>query len=145
MIQPATTADYPEIIGVWELSVRATHDFLPEDYLQEIKSLLPAILPQLPVYTFKKDDGTIVGFAGVAGDKIEMLFLHPDHRGKGIGKQLLNFCTGELKASKVDVNEQNIQAVGFYNNMGFMQTGYQALDGLGRPFPILLMELKHDA
>ena len=30
MIVPATENDYPAIIELWELSVRATHHFLPE-------------------------------------------------------------------------------------------------------------------
>jgi hypothetical protein len=45
MINSASQRDYPAIIGLWELSVRASHLFLPEDYLQRIKKLLPSILP----------------------------------------------------------------------------------------------------
>jgi putative acetyltransferase len=142
MIQIATAEDYPAIIHLWELSVRATHDFLPEDYLQEIKQLLPEILPQLPVYCWKTVDGVITGFAGVAAEKIEMLFIHPAARGKGIGKQLTGFCIKDLGAWKVDVNEQNKQAIGFYERMGFVQTGFEPLDGMGRAFPLLLMELR---
>ena len=141
MIRHAEMDDYPAIKELWELSVRATHDFLPEDYLQEIKLLLPSILPQVPLYLICCDDGSILGFAGVVEQKIEMLFLHPDSRGQGLGRKLTEYCIQELGANKVDVNEQNEQAVGFYKKMGFRVFNRQELDSLGRPFPILEMQL----
>lgn len=141
MITTATVTDHAALIDLWELSVRATHDFLPEEYLQEIKQLLPGILPQVPLYVWKDAAGKIAGFAGVADGKIEMLFIHPADRGKGTGKMLTHYCIHELKASKVDVNEQNKQAIGFYEKLGFRQTGYSEVDGLGRNFPLVLMEL----
>jgi putative acetyltransferase len=40
-----------------------------------------------------------------------MLFVDPVARGKGIGKLLMQYAIEEHKISKVDVNEQNEQAV----------------------------------
>lgn len=140
MIIAATEKDYPIIAGVWELSVRATHHFLPESYLQEIKTLLPSIFPHVAIYTWRDSNGVIKGFAGVADHKIEMLFVHPGSMGQGIGRQLTDFCINVLKAGKVDVNEQNEEAALFYKKMGFVLVGRQELDGLGRPFPLLQME-----
>ena len=45
-------------------------------------------------------------------------------------------------ASKVDVNEQNEQALGFYKHIGFSVTGRSPLDGQGKPYPLLHMTLK---
>lgn len=140
MIRKATEKDYPGIIRIWEASVRATHDFLPEDYLQKIKELLPSILPEVPVFVHESNN-TIDGFLGVAENKIEMLFLDPAKRGKGIGSMLTHYAINELQAYKVDVNEQNEQATGFYKRMGFAVTGRTETDGLGKPFPILQMSL----
>ena len=42
-----------------------------------------------------------------------------------------------MEATKVDVNEQNEQAVGFYLKMGAEVIGSSELDGLGKPFPLL--------
>jgi putative acetyltransferase len=50
MISSASQRDYPAIIELWELSVRASHLFLPEDYLQRIKNLLPSTLPTVKVF-----------------------------------------------------------------------------------------------
>ncbi len=141
MITAATEKDYPEIIDVWEQSVRATHHFLPEEYLQQIKTLLPSIFPAVQLFV-AQDDNKITGFLGVAEKKIEMLFIHPDSRRKGIGKQLTEFAIQELQANKVDVNEQNEQATGFYQREGFVVIGREETDGLGKPYPLLLMELR---
>ncbi len=141
MIIKALEKDYDEIARVWEASVRATHHFLPEDYLQEIKALLPVIFPAIPMYIFRNNQDAIEGFLGVKDHKIEMLFIRPEARRKGIGRILTDFAIHELKADKVDVNEQNGQAVAFYLRMGFVVEGRSEEDGMGRPFPLLQMKL----
>jgi putative acetyltransferase len=141
MINSASQRDYPAIIELWELSVRASHLFLPEDYLQKIKNLLPSILPTVKLFVhFDKYDQTITGFLGVSDEKIEMLFIHPAKRGQGIGRLLNQFAVEQLQTYKVDVNEQNKQAVSFYKKIGYKVVGRAEVDGLGKPFPILQME-----
>jgi len=141
MINSAIQRDYPAIIGLWELSVRTSHSFLPEDYLQRIKNLLPSILPSVKLFIhFDKDNKTITGFLGVSEEKIEMLFIHPAKRGQGIGSLLNKFAVEQLNTRKVDVNEQNEQAVGFYKKIGYKVVGRTEVDGLGKPFPLLQME-----
>lgn len=141
-ISPATEKDYPAMIDLWELSVRATHHFLPEDYLQQIRALLPSIFPAIPIYAIRDGQQKIHGFLGVADQKIEMLFIHPDSRGRGIGKSLTGFAIDRLNADKVDVNEQNEQATGFYEKMGFITIGRTDTDGMGKPYPLLQMKLR---
>ena len=140
MINSASQRDYPAIIELWELSVRASHLFLPEDYLQRIKKLLPSILEAVKLFVhLENDQKTITGFLGVTDEKIEMLFIHPDKRGQGIGTLLNKFAMEQLHTYKVDVNEQNEQAVGFYKRIGYEVVGRTEVDGLGKPFPILQM------
>jgi putative acetyltransferase len=142
MIVRAQEENYADIIRVWELSVRATHHFLPEDYLQYIKGLLPSILPEIPVYVCLDTNGKVAGFLGVANQKIEMLFLHPGFRGKGLGRIFIQYAIEQLDADKVDVNEQNQEAVGFYKRMGFVTFNRSERDGLGKPFPLLHMQIQ---
>ncbi|EMI5492049.1 GNAT family N-acetyltransferase [Providencia stuartii] len=140
-ILPAIPSQYHEIIDVWESSVRATHDFLPEKILQQLKvAILEQYLPHLTVYV-ALNNNRIDGFLGVDGNKLEMLFISQANRGKGTGKQLLNFAIKELGITEVDVNEQNPQAVGFYQYMGFKQFARSEKDGEGNPFPILHLRL----
>ena len=46
-----------------------------------------------------------------------------------------------LGATRVDVNEQNEPALGFYRHLGFAVVGRSALDGQGRPYPLLHMSI----
>lgn len=138
-VQPA---DFPDTVAVWEAAVRATHDFLTEEDIQFFKPLiLNQYLRAVDLRCVKDKNGNILGFIGVAENKIEMLFVHPDAHGKGIGKALLNYAIAQQGATAVDVNEQNPQAVAFYLHMGFRVIGRSATDGMGKPFPLLHMTL----
>ncbi len=141
-IEPATPSDFPEIADVWEASVRATHGFLSEADIQDLKPLiLNEYLKAVELFCVRENE-KILGFLGLSPEKIEMLFIHPDARGKGIGKRLVQFAIQEKAIQKVDVNEQNPQAVGFYEHVGFEVVSRSPLDPQGKPFPILSMELK---
>ena len=137
MLQKAFEVDFPILIDIWERSVRATHNFLPD---AEIDNLLPLILNEYFHFVLLHkyvQHGQIVGFIGTSNDTIEMLFINPDFRGKGVGRVLTNFAVKDLKIKKVDVNEQNFQAIGFYEKLGFKVIGRSELDGQNKPYPIL--------
>ena len=74
-----------------------------------------------------------------------MLFIHPDKIGQGIGTLLNKFAVEQLHTCKIDVNEQNGKAVGFYKTMGYKVVGRTELDSLGKPFPILQMEYRNNS
>jgi len=136
MITLATYKDHSAIIEVWEQSVRATHHFITEDYIREIKSLLPGILSRVKIYVWREADG-IKGFAGVAEQKMEMLFIHPSRFGQGLGRQLSMFCIHSLKVVEVDVNDENKAAIEFYIKLGYQLVGRDEFDSTGKPHPIL--------
>lgn len=141
-IRAALSADYKHLIEIWEKSVRATHDFLPEE---NIAALKPLILEQyfdaVQLYCYVNEADSPQGFVGVAEGKIEMLFVAPVTFGTGIGKALLSHAIMSLGANRVDVNEQNPGAIGFYQHLGFVEVGRSALDGQGKPFPLIHMAL----
>lgn len=83
--------------------------------------------------------GTMQAFMGIGGEMLEMLFVDPGWRGRGIGRALVELATGCRGVVRVDVNEQNPQTAGFYERMGFCVTGRSETDGEGRPFPLLHM------
>ncbi|PTL80104.1 acetyltransferase [Vitiosangium sp. GDMCC 1.1324] len=145
-ISEVTEHDFDELINVWEASVRATHDFLPA---ADIDWLRPKIRNEyfgmVNLRAYRDEADKILGFVGVAGGNVEMLFIAPATRGQGIGKQLLQHAIEHLGATTVDVNEQNPQAVGFYLHEGFETTGRSELDGQGKPYPLLHMKLKSAA
>jgi len=136
-------SDYQELTRVWEASVRATHDFLPESYILLLKDLvLTRYLDAVMLICTRDSQQRITGFAGVAAGKIEMLFIHPRHRGFGLGKQLLRYAIEHLNADELDVNEQNPQALGFYFKQGFEVIGRSEVDGMGQPYPLLHLRMR---
>jgi len=130
-----------QILRVWEQSVLATHHFLSLTDFKEIKELVASIdFNELDVFCLL-EESQVVGFIGVADQKVEMLFIDPAYLGKGLGKQLLHFATTHLKADKVDVNEQNAHALEFYKKFGFETYERSEKDDQGRNYPILKMKL----
>ncbi len=142
-IDLAAKDDYKDLIGVWEDSVRATHDFLEEDDIQRFKILiLNGKFDTVSLYCLRDPGENIAGFLGVSDDNIDMLFVASAYRGKHVGKALLRYAVDTVGVRKLDVNEQNEQAIGFYEHLGFSVVSRSPLDGQGRPFPLLHMELQ---
>ncbi|WP_073315399.1 GNAT family N-acetyltransferase [Aquimarina spongiae] len=142
-IDTVSKEQYQEVVEVWEASVRATHHFLKEEDITYFKPLiLNTYLDAVTLRCIKDEDQNIVGFLGVAEGNLEMLFIAPKYRGKRIGKTLLDYAINNLGVTKVDVNEQNEQAVGFYKHCGFEVINRSELDSTGKPYPILHMKLK---
>ncbi|QCP57900.1 acetyltransferase [Pantoea sp. SO10] len=137
-IYSAQRSDFEAITTVWEASVRATHHFLQD---ADIRALRPLVreqyLPMVELRVYRDEQQNIVGFLGVADNRLEMLFVAPQVFGLGIGKQLLRFAIEQMNVTELDVNEQNPQALGFYQHQGFVITGRSPLDGQGNPFPLL--------
>ncbi len=89
----------------------------------------------------KNENGDILGFCGVHDKNIEMLFIAPEYRRQGVGRLLTVNAIKFQSATKVDVNEQNTQALAFYQKQGFKVIGRSPLDGQGKPYPLLHMTL----
>jgi len=134
-------AESPALVEIWRSAVRATHDFLEESDFDRIEgNLASAYFPAVSLIVAERA-GEPVGFAGIAEGNLEMLFVTDEARGEGIGTDLLNEAIANFGVTKVDVNEQNSGACGFYRSRGFAQVGRDVLDGDGRPYPTLHLEL----
>lgn len=125
---------------IWERSVRATHDFLTEKDITEIRNaLIPEYFPNVDLFALRCDDG-LAAFIGLHGNCIEMLFVDACFRGRGYGSMLIDFAKN-LGCCRVDVNEQNPLALRFYLAKGFRVVGRDETDDCGRPFPIIHLSL----
>ena len=98
------------LIAIWCRSVDATHDFLSAQDRADIE---------------------------VQVHHLEALFVDPDTRGTGVGRRMVEHALSLIPDLTTDVNEQNAQAVGFYQKMGFVVTGRSETDDHGRPYPLL--------
>ena len=130
------------LLEVWEGSVRATHLFLSDSEIQEIKKYVPQALRGIPhLVVAEKEGGLPAGFMGVDERKLEMLFIAPEERGKGLGKELIRYGIAHYALQELAVNEQNPQAKGFYEHMGFQVYKRTERDEQGNPYPLLYMKL----
>ncbi|MGL5346685.1 MAG: GNAT family N-acetyltransferase [Peptostreptococcaceae bacterium] len=143
LLDSINDSDMKNILEVWESSVRATHNFLNEDNITHIRPFVKEGIDNIEnLFCARNNNGVIVAFIGIHNKKIEMLFVHNDYRGKGIGKRLVMYGLSIFTIEYVDVNEQNPAAIGFYEYMGFETFKRSEFDEQGNPFPILHMKLK---
>lgn len=117
-----------QLVLVWESAVRATHLFLSESEIQKIKEYVPQALSGVAHLVVEK--GTL-----------EMLFVSAEERGRGIERWLLQYGMREFGVEWLAVNEQNPQAQGFYERMGFRVYKRTDFDEQGNPYPLLYMSL----
>lgn len=131
-----------QLLHIWRKSVEASHTFLTSKDIDEIEIYVPMALENIPTLLVVEEQGAPLGFAGAEGSKLEMLFIDPDLRGKGIGKQIVQNLIANYQVKEVAVNEQNPLAKGFYKHMGFKVYRREPIDEQGNPFPILYMRLQ---
>lgn len=132
-----------QLLEVWESSVRATHMFLSENEIKNIKEYVPQALKEIPnLFVVENENGIPVGFMGIVGQHLEMLFISDKERGKGYGKELIKYGIEKYLVNDVAVNEQNPIAKGFYEHMGFKVYKRTELDEQGNPYPLLYMRRK---
>ena len=131
------------LINLWESSVRKTHTFLSGDEIKNIKQYVPLALKDVACLIIAENENSrLRGFMGIEGKKLEMLFLDPEERGKGIGRRLIEYGIKNYNVNEVAVNEQNPEARGFYEHMGFKLYKRSENDEQGNPYPILYMKLE---
>lgn len=132
-----------QLLEVWENSVRETHLFLSNEEIENIKKYVPQAIFDISHLIIAKNDKNIpIAFMGIENQKLEMLFIRNNERGKGLGKKLLNYGIENYNINELVVNEQNPNAKGFYEYMGFKTYKRTELDEQGNPYPILYMRIE---
>ncbi|WP_022682173.1 acetyltransferase [Sphingobium bisphenolivorans] len=140
-IRPARAADGARLLDIWRSAVDATHDFLSAQDRFAIEQEVSASLPNAPAWLATDPDDRAVGFMLIDGTHMDALFIDPEWRGQGIGRLLVEHGLALHPTLTTDVNEQNEQAIGFYERLNFARTGRSDTDGQGRPYPLL--HLRH--
>ena len=130
-----------EIIKIWKSSVDATHDFLTAHDRQEIEKEVVGFFSETPVWVATNQDDQPLGFMFLHEGHLEALFVAASARGLGVGKRLISHALALHPELSTDVNEQNQQAVGFYQHMGFEVSGRSGRDNQGRPYPLLHLRM----
>ena len=136
-IRQSTPADSERAVQIWRDAVDATHDFLTASDRAAIEAEVQSFLPAAPLWLAVDADDRAIGFMLLDGSSMEALFIDPAHRGAGFGRALVAHALECHPTLTTEVNEQNGQAVGFYERMGFVPTGRSERDGQGRAYPLI--------
>ena len=138
--------DIPQLLDLWEKSMRATHNFVKESDIESIKNEVKnALNSNINLLAIAKNNN-IVGFIATQENTIEMLFIHPQYFRQKIGLLLLKeacekFLNGFAKII-VFCNTQNINALRFYESFGFKIIDKNPKDNAGRNYETFKLEVK---
>ena len=133
-----------QLTELWEKSLRATHFFLSEPEIKEIKKYVKPALNGIPHLIIIENESKVpVAFMGIDEQMLEMLFVTPEERGNGLGRRLIQYGIDNYSIKEVAVNEQNPLAKGFYERMGFEVYKRTDHDEQGNPYPLLYMRLNN--
>ena len=142
-VKHRTTTLINKLLEVWEDSVRATHLFLSNEEINNIKKYVPQAIKEVGHLIIIENEKAIpIAFMGIEGTKLEMLFIKNSERGKGLGKKLLNYGIKNYDVDELVVNEQNPNAKAFYEHLGFRVYKRSEIDEQGNHYPILYMRLE---
>jgi len=136
-IRQSRPNDGTRAIEIWRRAVDATHHFLTPEDRQAIDAMVCDFLPQVPFWLAVDASDCPMAFMFIDNGHMEALFVDPAFHGMGIGAALVRHGLSLYPDMTTDVNEQNHQALGFYEKMGFERIGRSPLDGQGRPYPII--------
>ena len=97
-------------LHVWESSVRAMHRFLSDAEREKIREYVPrAIRGTEHLILAETNFGEPIAFMRTENGRLEMLFVSPEERGKGIGEQLLRYGMRNYAIREVAVGMNRIR------------------------------------
>lgn len=119
--EPACRAAYhATLCELWERSVRSTHHWFDNADIDALKPTLPAHIDAFSHLLIARVNEKTVGFIGVCGDFVNMLFVDADEQGKGIGSALLNEAEKRFGITSTSVLNDNAAALAFYEKRGYV-------------------------
>lgn len=153
-LRPAAATDYEAIQEVAEASLDASYSHAVDaetreqalDAWYETETVVERLANDDTEFIVAVEDGTVVGV--VQGELIEghdlvgqidWLHVDPDHRGEGIGSDLLARLETRLREQGVDVIEGRVLAANtaggaFYESHSFTEAGERTVEIGGREF-----------
>jgi ribosomal-protein-alanine N-acetyltransferase len=146
LFEPMCAEDLPEVLEIERRSF--PQPWTPGLFLHELK------VPFSRTTLIRSSNGTRATMAYVCrwlvGDEAHILNLavHPDHRGRGLGRRLVESVVREAEAAgarvvTLEVRRENGPARSLYRNLGFVDTGLRRnYYGRGEDAIIMSLQLK---
>ncbi|MDV0437327.1 acetyltransferase [Xanthomonas sacchari] len=139
-IRRARADEGARAVQIWQEAVDATHQFLSAPDRLAIQTLVREFLPSAPLWFAVDAHDRPLALMLIEDGHMQALFVDPAYRGTGVGAALVRQGLALHPRMTTDVNEQNHQAVGFYERMGFRRTGQSPRDHQGKPYPLIHLE-----
>nr|WP_246147516.1 GNAT family N-acetyltransferase [Secundilactobacillus folii] len=95
------------------------HPFISEEYWQEHENEVAGALKTAEVYVVRDDNGEIVGFAGMQGQRLTGIFVKAGQRNDGLGSLLMFALKSDYRLIKASAFEKNANAIHFYKQHDF--------------------------
>lgn len=132
MIRKFREDDVTKVMTIWTKGNFKAHDFIEKDYwLLNFNRVKNNYLLKSETYVYTENE-EIKGFISLLEDGyIGALFVRLDSLRQGIGKRLLNYCKERKEYLTLNVYEKNIDAVLFFNAMGFKNVKIQLNEETG--------------
>ena len=129
------------LLDIWERSVKATHLFLSDGEIENIKEYVPRALMGVENLTVaENEDGQSVAFMGTESGTLEMLFIAPEERGKGLGKRLFRYGIDHLGGKRTGGQRAEPAGKGLLRAHGFSRLQTNGARRTGRPLSALVHE-----
>lgn len=123
IIQVYTQNDHPSISEIYNLSKLDELKFEDVEFellpLEEDEERYSKLM-ESEIYVYQAQD-QISGFAAVFENEIRALFVHPNSRGEGVGKKLIEFLLSMIQGEPcLYVARSNQPAIDLYQQYGFI-------------------------
>lgn len=130
-LRPAGPDDAATVAEIWRTGWREAHiGRVPEELVsaRTEESFCTRAMESVPKTTVAMVGAELAGFAMVAGDEVEQLYVSARHRGAGVADALLSHAEGRIRAAGhrtawLAVVAENARARRFYARMGWIDEG----------------------
>jgi GNAT superfamily N-acetyltransferase len=138
LIRPATEADLPAVLHLYQTALKDPQLLAPEQALATFRRMQQ--YPRYTLYVAEEELGTVVGtFAllimdnlghfGAPSGVVEDVAVLPDRQGRGIGQQMMRFAMDRCREAgcyklALSSNLRRERTHAFYEALGFQKHGY---------------------
>ena len=110
-----------KLLSVYKKSIEHLYNTMPNKDIEEMNDNTEKMIKNIEnLIIVKNNDENIIGFMGCEDENLEMLYLHPDYKKQGLGKELMNIAINNHNVSKAHIVKVNTDGIDFCKHMGFI-------------------------
>lgn len=126
-----TPVQMDQIMDLWLQGNLDAHSFISRNYWLANVAEVRGAIKQSELYVATEHEDKIIGFIGLVNDYAAGLFVAANHRGHGIGSELLKVAIRTHPHLTLHVYEKNPRAFELYRRLGFKVISKQVDDETG--------------